>query len=330
MKLQRGDLTVEESLWARIGEGDPEKRLILEILIQEYVSSYRLPRALIALNLYLQFQPSDVQALLGRGWVWEQLFDFAAAVADYRRAVELDFENDAARLRLAETLLVTGPASAALDHFERLRRHRPDQPAPLLGLARCWRQLGQLDKARRLLDGLLPRLPSDDVHKDAAALSERGSIALDQGEVGEAEGWLRRAVVLAPNDRQANYRLYQCLQQQGQIDEARRRRSVLERIDEDLKRIDRVLKEVLRTPADPSLRYEAGVIFLRNGEPQKGLRWLSMALQQDPWHPPTHEALAAYYQRTGEPDLAARHLHLAQSGAYSFPHRFAAEHKVAQ
>jgi predicted Zn-dependent protease len=89
----------------------------------------------------------------------------------------------------------------------------------------------------------------------------------------------------------------------------------LERIDADLKRIDEVLKEVLRAPDDPSLRSEAGIIFLRNGEAQKGLRWLGMALQQDPWHPPTHQALADYYQDTGRLELAARHRQLAQPGA---------------
>jgi Tfp pilus assembly protein PilF len=57
------------------------------------------------------------------------------------------------------------------------------------------------------------------------------------------------------------------------------------------------------------------MIFLRNGEPQKGLRWLGMALQQDPWHRPAHQALAEYYQETGRLDLAARHRQLAQPGA---------------
>jgi tetratricopeptide (TPR) repeat protein len=330
IRLKRGDVTVEQSLWARVDANDPEKQLILEILIQQYVSSYRLTRALDALNLFLQCQHDDVQALLGRGWVWEQLFDFARAVADYRRAVEIDSGNDAARLRLAETLLVSGPASAALDHFARLRQSQPGTPAVMLGLARCWRQLGQCNEARQLLDELLTGLPSKRADEDAAILSERGRIALDEAKPAEAEGYLRRAVAVAPYDRQANYNLYQCLQQQGQTDEAGQYRLALKRIDADLKRIDLVLKEVLKAPYNPSLRSEAGVIFLRNGETQKGLRWLNMALEQDPWHRPAHEALANYYQRTGRPDLAARHLQLAQSGADPFSARLAADHEVAQ
>jgi tetratricopeptide (TPR) repeat protein len=314
MRAQRGDPAVEDFLSSRVQQDDPETTLILEILIQNYVSSYRLTHALAALNAFLQRQPNDIQALLGRGWVWEQFFDFGAAVADYRRGVELDPDNDTARLRLAETLLVTGPAHAALDHFEHLRRRQPGNPAVLLGLGRCRRQLGQLDDARPLLDGLLARLPSNTPDQDAAVLSERGRLALDEGKPAEAEGWLRQAVALAPSDRPAAYNLYHCLRQRGQTDEARQYQVKLERIDADLKRIDEVLKEVLQSPDDPCLRYEAGVIFLRNGETQKGLRWLSMALRQDPWHRPAHRALADYYQGTGQPDLAAHHRQLAPPG----------------
>jgi Flp pilus assembly protein TadD len=312
MQAQRGDRTVEEFLWSRLRQNDPETPLILEVLIQAYVSSYRLPQALNALNLYLQRRPDDVEALLGRGWVWEQLFDFGRAVADYRRAAAVDADNDAARLRLAETLLITGPASAALDQFERLRQHRPEDPAVLVGLARCRRQLGQLHEARTLLDNLLTRLHSDAADKAATILNERGRLALDEGQPGQAESWLRQAVALVPYDRQVNYDLYQCLRQCGRTDEAERCRASLERIDADLQRIDKLLREVLKSPSDPALRSEAGIIFLRNGEPQKGLRWLGMALEQDPGYRPAHQALADYYERTGRLDLAAGHRRLAR------------------
>jgi Flp pilus assembly protein TadD len=307
IRAQRGDEAVEQFLCARVEQDDPETILILEILIQAYVGSYRLTRALAALDFFLQRQPDDVQALLGRGWVWEQFFDFGAAVADYRRAVELDPDNDAARLRLAETLLVTGPANTACVHFQRLRQRQPGNPAVLLGLARAQRQLGLLDEARTLLDGLLASLPAEPTAKDAIVLSERGRLALDEGQTAQAENWLRQAVAIIPHDRQANYNLYQCLEQRGRTDEARRCRESLERIDADLKRIDEIMRQVHRAAPDPSLRSEAGIILLRNGEPDKGLRWLSMALRQDPWHRPAHQALADYYQRIGRFDLAARH-----------------------
>ena len=45
----------------------------------------------------------------------------------------------------------------------------------------------------------------------------------------------------------------------------------------------------------------------------KGLRWLHSALQLDPHHKATHEALADYYRRMGNQGLAARHKELAQN-----------------
>lgn len=307
VQLQRGDTAAENVLCTRVERDDPETPLILEILIQHYVSSYRLPRALDALNAFLRRRPNDAQALLGRGWVWEQFFDFGRAAQDYQRAVHTDPENDAARLRLAETLLITGPASAALEHLETVRQRQPGNAAVLLALARSHRQLGQLKEAKLLLGRLLSRLPSGAPDRDGVVLGERGRLALDEGEPVQAERWLQQAIALLPYDRQVNYNLYQCLQQQGRTEEACPYRLSLQRMDADLQRLDKLLKEVLRAPNDAALRSEAGVIFLRNGEAEKGLRWLTMALQQDPWHRPTHQALADYYERAGRFDVAAHH-----------------------
>jgi uncharacterized protein HemY len=46
----------------------------------------------------------------------------------------------------------------------------------------------------------------------------------------------------------------------------------------DLKRLGQLTKEVLRQPHDPALRCEVGILFLRNGEEQEGVRWLHLAI----------------------------------------------------
>jgi len=63
----------------------------------------------------------------------------------------------------------------------------------------------------------------------------------------------------------------------------------------------------MEQPYDPALRYEAGMIFLQNGMTREGLHWLSTALDAYPAHRPTHEALAQYYEKAGQEDLAAYH-----------------------
>jgi tetratricopeptide (TPR) repeat protein len=312
---QRGDGSFEPYLRDRVERGDPDALLILEVLIQRSLDGYRLWQALWDLNQYLQRKPDDLQALLGRGKVWELLFTFADAVNDYRRAVELHPESEEARRHLAQALLVTGPPADAAEQFEELRRRHPDEPEVLLGLARCRLQLGRVDEARGLLDDLLARRPGH-----AAALNWRGEVAVAEGDLGAAEGWFRRAGERDPNDRQAAYNLYTCLLRLGKGDEAREARARFDRLDADLKRLDRLVQEALRRPDDPTLCCEAGVILLHHGQEQEGLRWLERGLRSDPGHVPAHRALADYYQAAGQPERAAYHRRLAQgAGGHGAP-----------
>ena len=78
-------------------------------------------------------------------------------------------------------------------------------------------------------------------------------------------------------------------------------------LEADLRRMDRLVRGVSERPNDLAARYEAGVIFLQYGMTQDGLHWLSTALELDPNHRPTHRALADYYERTDDKELAAWH-----------------------
>src|SRR5262249_19770683 len=141
---------------------------------------------------------------------------FDRAQADYRRAVEMDPEYDDARLLLAQSLLdhAQQPAEAT-GHLELLRARQPHNAEVLLTLARCRRQLGRLDEARALLDGLLGAEPGN-----ARALAERGRVALASHQEAEAEAWLKKALDADPHSREQLYLLYECLEQQGKKDEA--------------------------------------------------------------------------------------------------------------
>jgi Tfp pilus assembly protein PilF len=62
------------------------------------------------------------------------------------------------------------------------------------------------------------------------------------------------------------------------------------------------------------LRCEAGLILMRRGLEAEGLRWLESALAVDPRHAGTHQALADYFERTGDAERAAQHRRLAPGG----------------
>jgi predicted Zn-dependent protease len=310
MLAQRGTgARVEGYLLDCVNRDHPDSGLMLEALVQGYLKTYRLTYALHFLQVWLQREPDNVQALFWRGEALERRNSYLEAMTDYRRILELNPDHDRARLRLAELLLYSHQAGDAVGHYELLSQRQPDNPVVHLGLARCQRDLGNTDAARQVLDTLLAGHPD---YVDA--LGERGRLALQTGQPAEAEEWLRRALDLAPYDREVIYTFFQCLQQRGKQDEAKEYEARLADIEKRFQRLAVLTKKIAEKPEDASLRCEVGQIFLECGQDTEGLRWLDSALQEDPQHGPTHQVLADYYRRKEDPTQAAHHQQLAQDG----------------
>jgi tetratricopeptide (TPR) repeat protein len=288
LKVQRGELDDAEGyLRATVGPDDPDAPLVLEALAHGFLLTERLPELLEATDLWLQVRPGDTHALYYRGRGWERLARRREAADAYRQALTADAENADARLRLAELLLADGQdAAEARGHFERLRGRRPADPAAGLGLARCEKALGRPAAARDLLDALLADHPDH-----AQALAERGRLALDEGDAPGAAARLRRAVALAPDDREALHALIRSLWVQDKQDEAQALEPVLKELTADLSRHQEIILAVAKDPRNPALRTEAGKLCLRHGRRDEGLRWLVTALQIDPSYGPARAAL---------------------------------------
>ncbi len=307
LMVRRGQRVNEDYLRRRIEQDDGDALLVLEVLIDDYLRNYRLLDALWALNQYLARKPDEVEVLIGRAFVWEKIYAFGNAEHDYRRALEIDPDNDRGRCRFADLLLTRrGSPEEAATEYERLCRRDADNPAYRLGLARCRRQAGRLDEGRELLRALLDRDPHY-----PGALAEMGRVAADEGRTAEAIDWLHKATADAPWDRQAYAILLNCLRLAGRAQEERDCRQTLDRLDADLKRLDDLTRQALSRPFDPSLRCEIGVLFLHHGEEAEGLRWLALALEQDPKHEAAHRALAEHFEARGQPELAAPHRRFA-------------------
>jgi tetratricopeptide (TPR) repeat protein len=305
---QRGEFdSVEEFCQARVREDHPSTPLILEALVQGLIRMYRLGEAELWLAEWLKRQPDNTQALLFQGLIHELRQNRAGSLEAYRRVVELDAGHDDARLRLAGVLLDMNKPADALPHLEYLSRRHPDDADVLTRLARCQDLLGQPEKAERTLEGVLDRDPHY-----APAVAERGKLARRLGDLERAEAWLREAVALEPGNYGTHYQLYLCLTARKKPEEAREAHERMQRVEEDLKRIAQIVtEEMQRRPRDPDLCYEVAMIALRTGSPGEVLRWLKQAVRLDPHHAASHKALATYYQRMGNPGLAARHRELA-------------------
>jgi len=313
---QRGELAgVEEYLVSGTDKDQAEAILILEALTQGYLKTYRLADALHCLDIWLQRQPNNVQAWVWRGEVKERRNGNAEAVQAYQRALEIEPDNDNVRFHLAQALARSDRAEEAQMHFLDLEQRQPDNPEVLLGLARCQRSLGRVDEARQLLEQVLANDPGSPpaprLTVFAEALGELGKLELQTGRLVAAENWLRRAAARTPFDRDTLYNLYQCLLQRGKKAEASSYLEKAEKVAADRQRLAELTRAIAANPKDPALRHEAGLICLRNGQEQDGVRWLRSALGEDPMHRPTHRALAEYFQTVGQAQRAAYHRHLA-------------------
>jgi len=303
LQITRSPMTSAQEKYLQdcLRHGCPDPLDLLEALTDQYLRRSRYVEAAPLLDAWLERRPDEVEALVRRGWVSDHLFDFAGTHACYEKALARAPERDGIRLRLAEILLLNNRASEARTHLEMLRR-KSTAPGVIVAYARCLDQLGEIDEAGRLLDELLTRYP-----EHAQALSERGKVALDKREPDRAEVYLRKALKLAPKDRQIVYYMTQSLEQQNKPAEARKYSEMLKQIDADIKTVGSLLQDLMRTPHDANLRHQIGTVFLKNGQEDEAMHWFATALEENPVHRATHQTMADYYERAGNLERARKH-----------------------
>jgi len=288
LSVERGDMGLSEGyLKSTVGPEHPDAAVVYEALARGYLLTGRAVELLDCTDKWLKVRPGETHALYYRGRAWERLGNWAEAADAHRRAVEADPENADARLHLAQLLLlIDQDVAPAAEHFEWLRARRPSDPDVILGLAQCQKALGHPDAARDLLDGLLAARPDH-----PRALTQRGRLALDEGDPARAEEWLRRAFALAPEDREALNSLIRALVAQDKQKEAHELQLRLERLTVDLARYQELVIAVAKDPGNLAQRTEAAAICLRLGRNADARRWLATVFQIDPSYEPARDLL---------------------------------------
>jgi len=85
-------------------------------------------------------------------------------------------------------------------------------------------------------------------------------------------------------------------------------------IQQDIKRIEAILKEIPQSPRDVALRYEAGTILMKLRQDQEASRWLLSVLLLDPNHQLAKKALTDCLRRSGDPKLVASYRRILEGG----------------
>jgi predicted Zn-dependent protease len=306
LRVYQGDLAGTETfLRTCIAQNDPDTVEILDILSAALIVKYRVAEAQQCLDDLLQRQPDHFPALVRRAWTARSAGTdtFAQAVEYFEKALALRPDADTVRLALAEMQVATGRFADAEQHFQQLLPRDPENPSVIFGLARCLAGKGQAEQALAVFDRLIADYPND-----WKALGERGRLTLQFDRPGEAEGYLRRAVALAPFDLPILTRYVECLRLLGKDDEASKYQAQADQLQADFRRAEQ-LGTLIREqkPHDPALRHELASLLLRLGKPEDALHWFQTALAKDPQHQPTHQALLEFYEKAGDRKQAAHH-----------------------
>ncbi len=308
-----GDLNkVEGYLHEMSNTADPQTlALIFEAVTVGYARAYRLVDALQCVNEWLAHDPDNVEALFLRGNVFRQSGSWTRAVPDMRRVVELDPQRLWAQWWLALGLVNIGRYDEAIRHLELLLQHAPpelDKIDILVRLAMCRQRMGRSREARELLDEVLAQRPDHGL-----ALLTRGQIDQLNGQLPQAEKWLRRAAKALPYDYKAQWALTECLRQEGKAEEAQAQEAHANWLKDRWERFSEIAShQMSKRPHDPALHYELGKLMLELGNPEGARNWFFSALLNDQHYVPALNALADYYAKQGDSATAEDYRRQAQ------------------
>lgn len=288
LAAQTGDFRNREGRilsWAQLES--QERPLFLEVLVPNYLLRHDLQQALELLVPWTEREPNNVRALMWLVEACERLDLPVRAMNAARAAAAAAPDRADVRARCGLLLMEYNQVAEARPHLERAVELAPRDRAARLGLARCLHTLGESPAAARILDELLAERPND-----PDVLGVRGMVALQSGRPAEAVDDLKRVLDRAPSDLDALHNLASALTALGRTDEAKAYLDRFEAAKKDLAELTATTKAIARDPRNADLRYKAGMILLRNGHTEGGVRWLQSALAENPAHLPSRKALA--------------------------------------
>ena len=274
------------------GVGDDVAEEIYEALAIGYLKSYRLQDAWQCLSAWSEWQPRAVFPKFWRADICRRLDNRSGEEAEYRAILEIDPEHSESRRRLAEVLKDSHRIDGAKQEYERCLAAGATTPEVLIGLAECHRRLAQGKLAVPILNRALTLSPT--IAERASILSELGQIDADEGRAQEAIDKLEEAARLAPSQASIRYSLSQAYAQSGDAARSQELSEQSKHIRARQDRVEEITRQLLKTPNDANLRYEAGKIMMDLGLRDEGADWLRTALKIQPGHQLAREALAAH------------------------------------
>jgi tetratricopeptide (TPR) repeat protein len=297
-----GDFARAEPLLMQALERNPADAEVVESLARGHLAAAD-PRAAVHLAHWAKLRPDQPEPVRLRMEFCRKHKQREEAFADGKRLLDFEPDNQQLRRTVMNLAFSVGRFEEAEPLCRECIRRQPGDTGLLVMLAEIRRARGDLPGAAAVLDPILKDQP-----KLASALLLRATIHEEFGEPAKAVPLLREVMASDPRRRAtAVYRLSLALERAGRPDEARAALTELRRIQD----VDTYAEAIRTQPDNLDLRVRLAESLLAEGDTQDGLNLLSGALALDPRFRPAHRALAAHYEKQGQPDRAAEHRRLA-------------------
>ncbi len=290
-QAQSGQLRdVETRLPRLLADPREDGAEICEAYVNGYFLNHRLTEAGRLLDAWIADFPHDPEPLYIRGKIRSESQFYKDAEDDFRGALSRAPKYWPALFELANTLAIERDFEHALAVYRRARNVAGHDARARIGEIKCLRQLGRLDDARAAVQ---PLLDVDSPSREA--LQESGLIDIEDERYATAAETLTKALAINPRSLVVRQALARALRQTGDQSGAREHARYVEEAQAALRRAEELSDRVARSPDDAGLRYEIGTIYLQYGVPERGVNWLKSALNCDPGHQASRQALDKFF-----------------------------------
>jgi len=290
--LSKGDQGVENAVIS-----DSVAAQIYQAIAYGHLANYRLKEAWEASKFWLQWQPNSIAAHLLMADIYERIEDPANAIKELEAILAIDSSHPGARAKLGELLIDVNRINEALNYLSGLVKEQIVTANIQIDYAEALLRSGQSEEAKKALqDAFQMGLGRQE---RAKASSTRGRIHMEEGKWEAAAADLLVAIEIAPDDYASHISLSNTLTRLGQLELADQYRergtTLLQSANENFRKIQEVLAQIIERPTDPGLRTSVGKMMIEQGKVPEGLRWIETALQYDPNYAPALEIVRQYY-----------------------------------
>lgn len=248
--------------------------------------------------------PSDPIPVYRRARVAEHMSRAEDAIALYKACLEKDPKFVRARYALARMQRLGRQPEAALKLYEACAEGR-SKPVALMGMAQCYKDLGEYEKARDLWkqvvdlshEEIQSSLKSVDDFQDREVIaSELGCLETEMGNYDEALKYLEMALKANPLDSIARYSYGVTLRNLGREKEAEENFERTRISRESLDKVSILKERLAREPNNTELRLEVAKIVLEHESEKTAIHWVKSIFAYDPGNREAHQFLLNLYQ----------------------------------